>query len=395
MKRKITQQYNHSFEVFKPGLVATFISARCRSRKQLNSNKDEDLRVEINGLQFREIPPEKRTQLFNIPASWNGSKLRGLKKTIVFLTVLNKGEHIISLVSQDSAFMEDIKVEELVDIQDLKFNLEEQAEDGDRRPWYTFVLIDLRLKTITAKVTTKYRWWDSDDVKIIIDGKVQKNKLSLFHRYWFWAGSLVKKLLKKETKEHTFEANLDQGIHYIEFWADKTPALHRVGLDLGKKVEFKHIPTVDDPKWTGNFWDDTEEMLLARLIYGEARNQPEEAKIWVAGAVINRVETDKVWPNTIKEVILEPKQYDVFKPEDSNYPYVIDPLKDNKETDKIAWQECYKIAKDIISGKLENPTEATHFHGIGISKDWFLKNIVPQGKFLRKIGDIYFYWSPN
>ena len=69
MKRKITQQYNHSFEVFKPGLVATFISARCRSRKQLNSNKDEDLRVEINGLQFREIPPEKRTQLFNIPAS--------------------------------------------------------------------------------------------------------------------------------------------------------------------------------------------------------------------------------------------------------------------------------------------------------------------------------------
>lgn len=68
---------------------------------------------------------------------------------------------------------------------------------------------------------------------------------------------------------------------------------------------------------------------------------------------------------------------------------------DDKETDKVAWQECHKISQDIISGKLENPTEATHFHGRGITKDWFLENVVPQGKFLRKIKDIYFYWSPN
>lgn len=232
IQKQITQQYNHSFKISKAGLVAISISARCKPRKQLNSNRDEDLRVEISGLQFREVPPEKNIQLFNIPASWNGTKLKGLKKTIVFLIVLSKGEHILRFVPRNSAFIEDVKVEELSGIQNPKFNLEEQAEDGDRRPWHTFVLIDLPLKTITAKVTTKYRWWDSDDVKLIIDGKTQINKLSIFHRYWFWAGSLVKKLFKKETKEHTFETNLDQGIHYIEIWADKTPVLHEVELDL-------------------------------------------------------------------------------------------------------------------------------------------------------------------
>jgi hypothetical protein len=103
----------------------------------------------------------------------------------------------------------------------------------------------------------------------------------------------------------------------------------------------------------------------------------------------------KAWPNTLKEVILQSDQYDPIKPSDKNYPYVVDPLKDNKEADKISWEECYEIAKDIISGQLENPTEATHFHGLGVSKDWFLKNVVPEGRFLRKIQDIYFYWSPN
>jgi hypothetical protein len=49
----------------------------------------------------------------------------------------------------------------------------------------------------------------------------------------------------------------------------------------------------------------------------------------------------------------------------------------------------------VLTGKIAKPAEATHFHGIGVTRDWFEKNIVPNGKFLRKIGDTYFYWSPN
>ncbi|PJE57530.1 MAG: hypothetical protein COU82_01585 [Candidatus Portnoybacteria bacterium CG10_big_fil_rev_8_21_14_0_10_38_18] len=384
---KITRQYKHSFKVSKLGLIAISISARCESRKQLNSNKDEDLRAEIDDRRFREIPPEKNIQLFNIPASWNGSKLKGLKKTIVFLTVLNKGEHTISLIPQNSALIEDIKIEELSKTQNPTFNLEEQAEDGDRRPWYVFVLVDLPLKTITAKVTTKYRWWDSDDVKLIIDGEIQKNKLSLFHRYWFWAGSLVKKLLRKETKEHTFETKLVQGTHYIEFWADKTPILHKVELDVGERIEFKRIPTVDDPEWTGDLEDDPEDILLARVIYGEAGGTPKLAKIAVGWSIRNRVEDSQHrWGDTYHEIILREKQYDSLWNKETRQKVRVPPI-DNKLEEK-AWQDSYKAARQVINSEVKDLTSgANHFYSIYVSKpDW-----AEEEKFIFSVDNLRFY----
>lgn len=232
MKKKISRPYRYTINISKPGLVAIFVSARCKSRRRVGSSSDEDLRIEINGARFREIPPVKRTQLFNIPPSFNGSKLRGLKKTNVFLTVLNAGENIISLIPQETAFIEEIKVQELPLVQDLWFEVKQQAEDGDRRPWYTFVLIDLPLSSLTADITTKWRFRDSDDVKLIIDNKVQKNQFSLFYRNWLWSGSIFKKLLQREAQTKTIEPNLSQGMHYIEFWADRMPLLHKVGLNL-------------------------------------------------------------------------------------------------------------------------------------------------------------------
>ena len=52
-------------------------------------------------------------------------------------------------------------------------------------------------------------------------------------------------------------------------------------------------------------------------------------------------------------------------------------------------------AQGILSGKIKNPTEATHFHGQGVSQEWFLENIVPNSRFIKQIDDTFFYWSPN
>ena len=98
INKRITDTYCRTFAVEKSGLVAISVSARCQSKKQLKSNTDEDLRVEINRAPFRELPPEKNIQQFNLPCTFNGSQLRGLKKTVTFLTVLEKGEHEIRLI---------------------------------------------------------------------------------------------------------------------------------------------------------------------------------------------------------------------------------------------------------------------------------------------------------
>lgn len=60
-----------------------------------------------------------------------------------------------------------------------------------------------------------------------------------------------------------------------------------------------------------------------------------------------------------------------------------------------AWYESLQIARKLVSGELVNPTTATHFHGVGVTKEWFIEHVVPKGKFLKKIDDTYFYSSPN
>ncbi|WP_409974550.1 cell wall hydrolase [Bacillus sp. Bva_UNVM-123] len=51
-----------------------------------------------------------------------------------------------------------------------------------------------------------------------------------------------------------------------------------------------------------------EKDLLARLVYAEAKGEPYDGKVAVALVVLNRVE-DKRFPDTIKDVIYEDKQF--------------------------------------------------------------------------------------
>lgn len=236
--KKITENFHYDFNIYERGLYAVSITASCRSGKQINERGGEDLRVEIDGENFREIPSEKNIQLFNVPPAWNGTKLKGLKKTVVFVLWLEKGNHKITFIPHKGAKIENIKIEFIENTSKIEFNLEKQAEDGDRRPWCTFVLINLSLKQIKAKITTKWRFLDSDDVKLITDGKIQRPE-GFFSKWknWLWSGSIFKKLFEKETQTKTIETDLSEGVHYVEFWADKIPTLHNVELGFGELKE--------------------------------------------------------------------------------------------------------------------------------------------------------------
>lgn len=237
MQQKISETYYHQFQVAHSGLVAIILEARCQSRRQLHSNVDQDLRAEIDRLRFRELPPGKHIQLFNIPATCNGSTLKGLKQTIVFLTVLEKGRHVVSLIPRLGAFVEGVRTQELSGQQIVTFPVEERAEEGDRRPWFTFVLIDLPLKLFTADMTIERRLRDSDDLKILIDGKVKKNTRGGKFLFWYLAGSFLGWIIKglkgeKRRVKVTFEESLDNGVHYIELHADRTPIFHQATFHL-------------------------------------------------------------------------------------------------------------------------------------------------------------------
>lgn len=393
MSKKIKTGDTYDFSVATDGLYSIFVTASCERRNFL--------RVELDGLALKSLFPKSRNEFFNIPPAWNGNELRGTSETIVFIIKLNRGDHKLEFVSKGDAELRAEPRIVLLEKSGLATLFKDiQSEEKDQAPWITVVLINLPLSILDISVSCQKKFLDSDDVKLIIDGQIQKNPKVFWHgKNWLWRGYQ----LKGKIQTNRLYPDLPAGNHYLELWADRTPILRSLDILLTGKAkevkETKRIPTVSNPEWTGDFLDDPEEIILARLIFGEANSQSLEAKEWVGWSVINRTKAKSWWPDNIRGVILQAGQYDVMRQTDRNFLKIINPLgfNDAGESDKKSWFECYEIAESIVAGKIKNTTTATHFHSFKNKVDIvkFEKNIVPKGKFIRKIDDIYFYRSPN
>ena len=139
--QKVIKKISHNISITEFGVYAISITARCQGKDFLGIRKEQNLRVEINDRQFREIPPEKNIQLWKIPVAWNGTKLKGLSKTVVLILPLNVEDYVFNFFADSEAVIEKFEYKPVPDFQNITFDLNERAEDGDRRPWYTFAFI--------------------------------------------------------------------------------------------------------------------------------------------------------------------------------------------------------------------------------------------------------------
>jgi N-acetylmuramoyl-L-alanine amidase len=117
---------------------------------------------------------------------------------------------------------------------------------------------------------------------------------------------------------------------------------------------------------TENYSRDTKQILLARMLYGEARNCSEEEKAAIAYTAVNRNCDGKRWngENNLKEVLLKPKQYSCFNEGDPN-------LEKLKNPRGQAWQESMQIAREVLSKERTNLDKGqTHYHTKSISPYW-------------------------
>lgn len=148
-------------------------------------------------------------------------------------------------------------------------------------------------------------------------------------------------------------------------------------------------PKVDNPTWTGNFRDDSPEMILARAMFGEARGTSDEAKTAVGWVIRNRVKDSRQrWGKTYHDAILFPEHFSAFNQGDPNRLFVENPLHTGKNIDKAAWLKCYDIATQVIDGEVSDPTHgANHYYDKSISNPpW-----ATQTNFKIKIGPFYFH----
>ncbi len=102
-----------------------------------------------------------------------------------------------------------------------------------------------------------------------------------------------------------------------------------------------------------DFGNDPDEVLLAKMLFGEARSCSDLEKVAVAYTPLNRAEDGVAWNGrTLKEAILEPFQYECFNLGNANR----DKLKAPNKYDSKSFDQCLKVARDVLSGRYQDPT---------------------------------------
>ena len=111
--------------------------------------------------------------------------------------------------------------------------------------------------------------------------------------------------------------------------------------------------------------------LFAMLLFGEARGQPNIAKIGVGFVVRNRVLDPKWWGSTWREIILKPKQFSCFNLGDPNRLIIMNP----SQPEQKAWEECCLVAHSIYFSVphlnlIDKTLGANHYHDTSVKPLW-------------------------
>ncbi len=257
------------FNIKTKGIYLVQVSAITKSERQLEGTDDEDLRVEIDNRKFPLLSNQQR--YFDSPAAFSGGATHGLTKVVFFILWLDTGHHHLDLIPDISAMVVSVDIHQLsggFSLNKLNLSLNLIAEDGDRRDWLTFVLVDAGLASFTSELILKRRFIDSDDVKITIDDSIRQAHYNKRQKLWYFVVSL----LMGEQRSERFEVNLSTGTHYVELAADRTPTLNDI---IFSGLSFK-VPTTIQEKieYRANQYGLNPKIML-RLAKRESQFDPE------------------------------------------------------------------------------------------------------------------------
>ncbi len=225
--------YEDKITIAKTAWYAICIDASCATGSQM--------RVCIDQLEFREIPPFKNAQRFTIPAAWNGNILRGKTQRNYYILQLSAGDHIIKYVIKGSINEKKTSLRLIESIESFILNLDLQAENLNKQPFINVILVDLPVASVSGTAIvgwneTGFFRRDEDDIKVRIDGKYY----SVNADDPLWRGISATKSIK--SKQHrVVSPDLEKGLHYIELLADCSPTIQTLRIDT-------------QPTFKGDYW---------------------------------------------------------------------------------------------------------------------------------------------
>ena len=114
-----------------------------------------------------------------------------------------------------------------------------------------------------------------------------------------------------------------------------------------------------------SLYHESDEIILARMLFGEGRSVSVGERIAMGFTPINRFKNSMA--KSLAEVILSPKQYSCFNPKDPNLKKVLNPEK----YDPKAWEKSLGISEAILEGEYDYANFGpTHYHRKDIKPKW-------------------------
>lgn len=129
---------------------------------------------------------------------------------------------------------------------------------------------------------------------------------------------------------------------------------------------------------------DEDRLELARTAAGEARNQGLDGMRLVMQTIKNRTDSS-LWPNSVKEVTRQPKQFSAWNLSDPNRPYMESLSVDSNDSE---FKQAYEAAEEALPRSLEHFKDADHYHSDKVSPSWSKS---PELRKLGKYGNHLFY----
>lgn len=114
--------------------------------------------------------------------------------------------------------------------------------------------------------------------------------------------------------------------------------------------------------------------ILALATYREARGETLEGKLWVAQTIENRVQ-DFRWPQTYREVILQPWQFSSFNKNDPNTRLF--PPTSEADSGREAWNQCWEVAGKVLDDYADVTDGCNHYYATYIGTPKWAKGVEP------------------
>ena len=151
-------------------------------------------------------------------------------------------------------------------------------------------------------------------------------------------------------------------------------AMNQKRTDQGDEMGISYeVPDAEPAADAGDHHKMTQdEKFLALTIWGEARNGGKDAMRAVAHVILNRVNSDRAFGNDVREVVRDRKAFSCWNKGDPNRELMMNIGKLDKDgTDYDMWQAAKKIAKQVMRGHDEDPTQGSLFyHTTGVTPAW-------------------------